>query len=204
MVEIIREICDWKLVKNICRMTEGKEYTDKEPSREFIQKVIISEHSPIRMCEIFIRFREIPSWVSVHFVRHNHSLPFVSTQRTDRTGTDRRKLPQDNPVREEINYNAQSLIDVARKRLCYKASPETRMQMEELKEKIRETQPELAKCMVPNCIYRCGCPEFESCGYFKAYVQWAGTNKDDILTVLDRYNSYDDWIRRPTRLGEEK
>ena len=35
-----------------------------------------------------------------------------------------------------------------------------------LNNKINETEPELASCMVKECIYRGFCPEFNSCGYY--------------------------------------
>lgn len=203
MVEIIKRDCDWRLAKNECRTTMGKAFTEKEPDSAFIEKLVISEHSPLRLIRYLFRFTSIPSYVATHFARHHEGVEkWVQTQRTDRTGIDRHTLPQDEPVTEDIEANAQALINMSKVRLCYQASSETRKRMEALKAEIGKEQPELSRAMVPSCIYRCGCPEFHSCGYFKAFVQWAGANGYDILTISERYKAYDDWIRRPQRLGE--
>lgn len=180
--------CDWTDIKNECRNTINKDGTDKAPSNEFIKNVLISEHSPIRLATIKWRWEGIKSWVSVHFARHWLGWDkWVSTQRSDRTGVDRNKSPQDTPVNMDINANAQALINVARYRLCYQASPETRAQMEDLKQSIRDNgQEEIAYVMQPNCIYRCGCPEFQSCGYWQNFVA-----KHDINELIDIKKRYE-------------
>lgn len=189
--------CDWTDIKNECRNTINKDGTDKAPSKDFIKNVLISEHSPIRLATIKWRWKGIKSWVSVHFARHWLGWDkWVSTQRSDRTGIDRNKSPQDTPVNMDINANAQALINVARYRLCYQASPETRVQMEDLKKSIREAgQEEIAFVMQPNCVYRCGCPEFQSCGYWQKFV--SQHNMEDLIDIKKRYELADeDFYRR--------
>ena len=62
--------------------------------------------------------------------------------------------------------NAEALMNMARKRLCTKASPETRQVMQEIKKAVAAVDPALAEHLVPTCIYRGGiCPEPNSCGY---------------------------------------
>lgn len=184
--------CDWTDIKNECRNTINKDGTDKAPSKDFIKNVLISEHSPIRLATIKWRWEGIKSWVSVHFARHWLGWDkWVSTQRSDRTGIDRNKSPQDTPVNMDINANAQALINVARYRLCYQASPETRIQMEDLKKSIKEAgQEEIAFVMQPNCVYRCGCPEFQSCGYWQKFVAQYGTEK--LVDIKKRYELADE------------
>lgn len=92
---------------------------------------------------------------------------WVRTQRTDRTGVDRSELPQGAFVEHEFEVNAQSAINISRKRLCYQASPETRQAWEAVVDKIHEEQPEIASCCVKECVYRGFCPEYYSCGYYK-------------------------------------
>ena len=169
MLKIKKIDADWKEIKNECRNTINKEDTDKEPSKNFIRKLLISEHSPIRLATIKWRWEGIKSWVSVHFSRHWLGWDkFVSTQRTDRTGKNRDESPQGALVNMDVNANAQALINVSRWRLCYQASTETRKEMENLKKAIRDAgQEEIAFCMQPNCVYRGGCPEMKSCGYWK-------------------------------------
>ena len=62
--------------------------------------------------------------------------------------------------------NAQALIAIGRKRLCYNASPETRKFAEELKRAISLVDWQVGTAMVPDCIYRNGCHEFNNCGYY--------------------------------------
>lgn len=65
-----------------------------------------------------------------------------------------------------ILVNAQSLIDMAKLRLCNMASPETRQVFSAIKDKINEIDPELASMMVRKCVYRNGlCGEPRCCGF---------------------------------------
>lgn len=94
---------------------------------------------------------------------------FVATQRTDRTGINRDELEQGNLVNHECDANAQALINISRKRLCHCASPETRKAWQLVKDEVGKIEPELAKCMVKECVYRNGlCPEMFPCGYNKS------------------------------------
>ena len=182
--------CDWIDVKNECRSTVNKDATDTPASPEFKKKLLISEHSPIRLISVKWRWEGIYSWVSVHFARHWLGWDkWVSTQRTDRTGVDRNKQPQDTEVNMDVRANAQALINVARVRLCFQASDETRSCMENLKENIHDELPEVADVMVPNCVYRGGCPEFTQCGFWKKFVD-SVDNKDDLLDINKRYEHY--------------
>ena len=163
--EILKIKGDWQEVVDDCRATVGKGALGNEPSRKFKREILISEHSPIRSMSIKWKWVNIPSWVATHFSRHKWEC-FIKTQRTDRTGTDRNKMPQDAPVVMSGDANTQHLIDMARKRLCRMASRETRQYMEDLKKAIHEVQPEIADVLVPNCVYRCGCPEPNGCKWF--------------------------------------
>lgn len=64
--------------------------------------------------------------------------------------------------------NAEALINMAHKRLCTKASPETREIFGQICELVEEQDPDLYKHLVPQCMYRGGiCPEPNGCGYNK-------------------------------------
>ena len=181
---------DWKRIKNHCRTTDNKEFTDIEPSEEFIKKLLISEHTPIRLVEVDWTWEEIYSWVATHWSRHKFE-KFISTQRDDRKKHDipRGKMPQDTLVTFDGYANVQNLIDAFRKRLCIGCvSPETRELAVDFKVALHKTKPLIADILVPNCIYRFGCPEFRSCGYFANFVDYA---KDVHLTDLqNRYDAY--------------
>jgi len=181
----------WKRAKNACRITVNKIHTDNEPSSEFKTNLLISEHSPVRLIKVNWIWDSIKSWCAVHFSRHKWEC-FVSTRRTDRIGIDRDKLTQDEIVTFEGEANAQHLIDTWRKRLCFQASNETRQYAEDFKIVLREKEPELADALVPHCIYRFGCPEFEMCKreFFDKFLE---RNKSvDMRNIKERYKAYND------------
>ena len=150
---------------------------------------LMAEHSPIKLVEYTIMFEDLRQWVGVHLLRHEHTLPFIHTQRVDRRAdiealTDkvmaivsedikndpdfnrRDYLLQGQPNDQDFVVNAQTLINISRKRLCSCASKETREAWHAVKAAIAEIDPVMAAFMVPNCIYRGFCPEKDSCGYW--------------------------------------
>lgn len=191
----------WQEVVDDCRFTAGKESLGKEPSEKFKRDILIAEHSPIRDLIVKWRWKDIPSWVSVHWVRHKWEC-FVKTQRSDRTGVDRTRLPQDAPVDFTGEANAQHLIDTMRKRLCYQASVETRQYAEDLKMAIHEVEPDLSDVLVPNCVYRCGCPEMQTCGYW-SHILRSKFRVCDLEDIQTRYQLYNKEFWRAHNGGAE-
>lgn len=188
MTKIIKLYNNWKDVKNVSRTTVNKQHSEVEASENFKKKILISEHSPIREIKIRWKWESIKSWISVHFSRHSWEC-YVSTQRSDRTGINRDELPQGTVVNMDCSANAQHLIDTSRKRLCYCSSKETREYWENLKIELRNSgEKELADVLVPNGIYRAGCPEFDNCGYCDRILE----KVDDIKNIQDRYNVYNE------------
>jgi hypothetical protein len=182
---------DWTDVKNACINTINKEPTNNIPSNEFKLNLLISEHSPIRLLNIRWRWTNIKSWVATHFARHWLGWDkFISTQRSDRTGVNRDELPQGSEVIYDGKANAQALINVSKVRLCNQASKETREAMEELKCSILPQEIELANVLVPSCIYRCGCPEFKECGFWKSFVKLH--KNENLLDIKNRYKLYNE------------
>lgn len=192
LTKITKLNVDWLDVKNECRNTINKEISTKEPTSDFKKKLLISEHSPIRLLEVKWRWGKIKSWISVHFARHWLGWDkWISTQREDRTGVDRDNLPQNTLVNYDGKGNAQALINVARYRLCIGAAhPETRKYMEDLKITLSQYETEISNVLVPNCIYRAGCSEFTSCGYYKKFKKFCEDNNICIDTIQERYDAY--------------
>ena len=184
---------DWKNVKNKCRTTVNKEYSDKEATEKFKKQLLISEHSPIRLLNVDWSWKDMKSYVSVHFSRHKWEC-FVSTQRSDRTGVNRDELPQGAFVNMDGYANAQNLIDTARKRLCFQASPETRQAMCDLKKEITKQEPEIGNVLVPNCLYRMGCPEFKSCGFIDKFLK--DNPNVNMFNIQERYDAYNEWFSK--------
>ena len=181
---------DWIDVLNDCRTTVRKDMKVEEPSIEFKRRILISEHSPIRSISIRWYWKGIKSWIATHWSRHKWEC-FITTQRTDRTGLDRDKLPQDTEVNFTGDANLQQLIDTMRKRLCYgNVAPETRAYAEDLKREIHTVDPIISQVLVPNCVYRCGCPEMQSCIFFADFKKEAEKLHVDVTSIQDRYNLY--------------
>lgn len=68
-------------------------------------------------------------------------------------------------------------------------STETRGYAEDFKAKLHEIQPEIADVLVPNCVYRCGCPELHPCGMYEWWLKFhPEIASTDIQTRYDKYN----------------
>lgn len=187
--EILKIKGDWIEVLNDCRATVKKSPLGKEPSEVFKRKILIAEHDPIRDIIVKFRWANIKYWVAMHWKTHTWRSR-VDSQRNDRQDRyDREKAPQDAPVDFIGDPNAQHLIDTMRKRLCFQASPETRGYAEDLKIVLHDVEPELSDVLVPNCVYRCGCPEMNRCGYWTNLI---AKTTGDIVTadIQTRYNEY--------------
>lgn len=158
---------NWQDVKDSTMVTINK-ITGAYPDSTWKRKLILAEHSPIRRLKFYWKWSNIKTWVSVHFVRHKFGIEhWVQSQRTDRTGVNRDELSQSTLVNHACEANAQALINMSRKRLCTCASAETREAWQLVKDEVAKYEPELASCMVKECIYRGFCPEVFGCGYDK-------------------------------------
>jgi hypothetical protein len=182
---------DWLNIKNKCRTTVNKEHTSNIPKEDFKLRLLISEHSPIRLLRVDWMWESVKSWISTHFSRHKWEC-FIGTQRDDRTGIDRDDEPQGKLINFEGEANAQNLIDSWRKRLCYQSHPQTREYAEDFKKTIRSIEPELSDILVPNCVYRCGCPEFTECGYWSKFQRLCATG--ELTNISWRYEVYNNYF----------
>ena len=183
----------WKRVKNHCRTTVNKEFTDKEPTAQFKKKLLISEHSPIRLLEVDWTWEKIYYWLSTEWSRHKFE-KFITSQRDDRmiNETPRGKKPQEAPVNFDGYANAQNTIDAWRKRLCYQATPEARELAEDFKRELHNYEPEWSDVLVPNCVYRNGCPEFNMCKerFFANFIMYCKSNNVNMCSIQDRYDAF--------------
>ena len=156
---------DWLEVKRRALVTAGL-HIKNPPDEKWMEDILNARHSPIRYLRFAFLLEDIPSWVSVHLVRHVHAQPYVRSQRNDRQKQyDRNKAPQDAPVDMIWDMNAEELLVIANKRLCAQASPETRMVVEEMCNMVAEACPEFRRFLVPMCVYNGGiCHEMRPCG----------------------------------------
>lgn len=160
----------WKRALNAARETVGKEPIDKQPTKKWWARMLLAEHSPIRLVEYDFKWDDIKTWVTVHLVRHFIGCEkSVHSQRDDRRNNpiSRDDMPQGSPNDMQMSCNAQALINISRKRLCKCASKETREAWQQVKDAISRIDPVMADKMVRNCVYRGFCPELQSCGFCK-------------------------------------
>jgi len=177
---------DWAAVYRRALITEGKTPKDpnKCPSWSWIGQILDARHSPIRRAMYAFEFEDIPSNTSVHFCRHVHAQPYVSSLRVDRIQPEyMEKLRQDfgelidsdhaprmTPVSMILDVNAEELQEMANKRLCMKAAEITRAAMNGMRQLAILVTPPIARCLVPRCEY-CGgrCHEMRPCGRHPHY-----------------------------------
>lgn len=153
---------DWAEVRRRALVTIGKKKADI-PTRVWRESILKARHSPIRYLR-FSFYIECPYWVSVHLCRHIHAQPYVVSQRNDRQNKyDRNAARQDEIVCMIWDMNAEELITIANKRLCNKASEETREVVKQMCELVKESNPEFYWELVPMCVREHGCNEMKSC-----------------------------------------
>lgn len=159
----------WQVIKDVTMTTIGKEH-GKYPDSQWKRKLLLGEHSPIRLGHMVIKIYDAPQFVHGHLVRHHNGVtPFVSTLRSDRVDYD--ELPNRNTLQDaEYDINFQAFINISRKRLCTCASYETHFVWRKVLEAIKPYEPELYSVCVRECVYRNGlCPEVFSCEYNKTH-----------------------------------
>jgi len=166
----VRPLVDVQECGRVARATQG--LTGNIVSLKTWKKWLWAEHSMIRVFLLSVEIIDIPSYASVHLVRHHIGVePFVRSQRSTAMNPvdyDRRKAPQDALVNHTMILNPQSLINISRKRLCNKADIATRQVWQEVLEVIRRHDnpyvAAIADVMMPNCDYRGKCYEIVPCG----------------------------------------
>lgn len=162
----VEQVTPWSRALDAARMTVGKKPLHKEPSDEWKGRMLMAEHSPIRLVEYDIYLKDIPSFVATHLVRHHIGCEkFVVTNREDRRSVNPEEVNRLTPVDMMMTCNAQALINISRKRLCTCASKETREVWQAVKDSIAEIDPVMTRRMCRECVYRGFCPEMKPCGF---------------------------------------
>ena len=172
----MERVTDWKRVLNAARRTIGREQTTNEPSDSWKSKILLAEHSPIRLLEYDFGWKKIRQWVTAHLVRHHEGCEkFVHSQRGDRRELpcERDRLPQGARNDMDMTANAQALISISRKRCCMWASKETREAWGQVLNELEKIDPILRSKCVRECVYRGFCPEWMSkCKYCYSPAYW--------------------------------
>ena len=89
----------------------------------------------------------------------------------------------------DIEKNRQFLIDMERAQLCRQQEKEIVLHAERLKIALHLVEPELSDQMVPECVFRCGCPYKDGCGWFdKIAEKHPGITNTCISARYEAYN----------------
>lgn len=156
----IEKQTDEKILRRACDMTRKPGMV---PSKMTLEKIYHCEHSPARTQKFWIEFLGIETFVSVHFVRHKFGVEhFVESNRDDRGGTG--KEDRYTPVNHGMDINAQAILAMSHKRLCYASHQRTVSAWMKLKKAMRRVDPALSNAMVPACVQYGYCPEMKECG----------------------------------------
>ena len=106
----------------------------------------------------------MPYWVSTHLARHVHAQPFIRSQRNDRQNEyDRNAARQDAPVDMIWYMNAEELMAIAEKRLCYLAADETRKAVKMMCCLVIDKLPEFKGLFAAHCAKYGDCDEMKPC-----------------------------------------
>ena len=70
------------------------------------------------------------------------------------------------------------------------------MYAESFKAQIWLIEMEISDILVPNCVYRGGCPEIKTCGFYEQFLR--EYEETDMSNIQSRYDAYNDlfWKRR--------
>ena len=162
LVEIIKHT-DISTAHEAIEFTTGHRF---EP-RASLESIYGWNHSISRTQMFSVKMYDIPTFVSVHFVRHKIWVEhFVKSNRPDRDGDD--NANRHTPVNHMMFCNAEALVNMSHRRLCCKSSMETVKLMSIIKVAMLDIDYALAQHLVPMCQFRGGiCSEPVPCGSYK-------------------------------------
>jgi hypothetical protein len=162
--------------------------------------LMLAEHSTLEFTDITIE-DDVRGDVIHQITRHTKGHPRFAVQSSRPDWTGKERPPASTPRKFKMKANPIALMAMARQRLCFKAMKETREWMERLKANLYEEGDRLAEltdddssdyltalswAMVPECVYRAGCPYgSKSCGFYKKFHQ-----SDSIEGRYGQYNLY--------------
>lgn len=175
---VAEKITDISLARRAIERTSRYVQTSKANLHQIYQW----EHSPIRTQLFYIEMTDIPTYVSVHFVRHSIGVThYVLSNRADRGGSG--SEDRMTPVNHSMLINAQAIINMERLRLCYQADEVTREVALEIKEAIRLVDQDLAHFLVPDCVYRGGvCVQPKPCGNYRVR-RYFGEDTEKVMRI---------------------
>lgn len=160
MQVVVEKLTGVQLLQRANRFTTGRD------SHMGLATAYRYGHSPIRTQLFWIECTDIPLFVASQLVRSHVGVQFFQKSHRPDRNKDAKDEGRMTPTDLAFIINAEALINMAHKRLCNKASAETRTLMAMIAHEAVREDPDLAGHLVPQCIWRGGiCPEPKTCGY---------------------------------------
>lgn len=146
-------------------LRKANSFTTGHESKMSLATAYKLSHSPIRTQLFWIECRYIPLFVVSQFVRSHVGVQFF--QRSHRHDRNKDAKDEGRMTLTDLAFiiNAEAIINMSRKRLCAKASKETREVWQKVCELIEECDPDLYPHLVPPCVATGVCRESKSCDY---------------------------------------
>jgi hypothetical protein len=72
------------------------------------------------------------------------------------------------------------------------------MYAESFKAQISPMEMEISDVLVPNCVYRGGCPEMKTCGFYEQFLR-EYEEEADMNNIQSRYAAYNDLFWKKIR-----
>ena len=182
------------------RAIKDKPYSDEEQEK-FWWDAFLSEHSTLRTAQFRIVDDNMRGDIASQLLRatKGHPQPEMQSSRPDWNNGEKRK-PSNEIFRLFAHvHTAESFMALCRQRLCYSTMKETREKVEEILEIMSNSDEAffrvLAKCCVPQCIYRFGCCEKRTnCRLVDRFDGYYENHKhEDMLNLKERYELYYEW-----------
>lgn len=161
-----REAC--KVTQGIDLWEDAVECDEPKDTVEFWIKQIVANHSVIRS----VHFRLVdtrPKSVIMQIIRatKGHPQPEVQSSRPDwNNGKERSSDPYEDKLFMQ-DHTAESFIEMAKQRLCYRTEERTRKFMREMVESLIDSHDPFLQavgyCCHPACYWYKGCPEIRGC-----------------------------------------
>lgn len=158
-----------KKITNEDLLHDANSFTTGKPSKMTLAQCYRAMHSNIRTQIFWVECADIPLFVASQLVRSHVGVQFFQkTHRPDRN-LDAKDEGRMTPTDISFIINAEAIINMSRKRLCAKASAETRQIWESVLMEVAKVDPDLVKFCVKPCVEHCGiCREHKPCGYNKS------------------------------------
>lgn len=152
---------------NVDLLRKANSFTTGKESGMSLNTAYRTLHSPTRTQLFTIELEDIPLFVASQLVRSHVGVQFYQKSHRPDRNKDAKDEGRMTPTDLMCIINAEAIINMSRKRLCTKASKETREIWQKVCELIEECDPELYPHLVKPCVATGVCREHKSCGYIK-------------------------------------